>query len=189
MLGDNGFQALADHQLEDVTRCDVLPGGVDGRLEALLAAVALDIWKLLGLRIPGQGINQGEGSFHAAPELCNPRHGGLPGCIFRLALAEISEGHGCDLALHLIEDQNRVHQHPDAIGWVRRLSRMHRNTGFNPLNQLVAPDAVELTKGWQAGQADAVIRLKTAAQAVEGVAVECVLAAITPASLQAVVAG
>ena len=82
LLGNNRLQALADHQLEDVTGGDVFPGGVDRRLEALLAAVALHIGKLLGLRIPGQGIHQGERGFHAPPERCNPRHRPVPGSIF-----------------------------------------------------------------------------------------------------------
>ena len=43
-MGDSRFQALTQHQLEDVAGGDVLAAAADGLFEIVLAAIAPGLW-------------------------------------------------------------------------------------------------------------------------------------------------
>ena len=67
------------------------------------------------------------------------------GVVF-VAARQIGVGHSGDLALHLIEDQDGVHQHPDPIRGIGSSAGMNGDGGFDPLDEFVTPNAIELPK-------------------------------------------
>ena len=117
-----------------------------GGLEGLLADVAGG--PQIGSDVTGSGVvpvqggaGTGEGAVHALLQGLDAGCGRGVGGLWILAATQIGVGHCGDLALHLVEHQQAVGQHPAAIRRCTLGRRMHRHAGFDPADQLVAPEA------------------------------------------------
>ena len=145
-MRDIGFETLAQHQLEHISSRDVLATCFNGRLEIRTAAVADHIRQLSCFPGPVERFDRGQWRRHALAHCLNPRHGRIPGLVRILAVAEIRVGNGRDDAFDLIENQDRIHQHPDAVGRGIGRTLMNLNGRFDPVDQFVSPHAVELAQ-------------------------------------------
>ena len=63
---------------------------------------------------------------------------------------------------------------------------MNRNGGFNPLNQFISPNSIQLAEGGETREVDAGIRRQTLPKTLEGIPLENLFLAVTPTSLQPV---
>ena len=127
-----------------------------GCLEGLLSDVAGG--PQIGCDVSGSGVvpvqggaGAGQGAVHALLQGLDAGCGRGVGSLRILAATQIGVGHRGDLALHLVEHQQAVGQHPAAIRRCTLGGRMHRHAGFDPADQLVAPEAKQLAHRWQTG--------------------------------------
>ena len=79
---------------------------------------------------------------------------------------------------HLVKDQQRVAEHPAPIGPVGITAGMDRNTGLNPVDELVPPEAKELTNRGETRHLCALVRRQALAEQLKGVALERFAASI-----------
>ena len=183
-----GFQALTDHQLEHIAGCDVFLGGVDGGFEFIAAAVGAHRGKLFASRVPGEWFDGRQRCVHPLAQGLNPSDCGLPGLLLIRSVGKVAEGDSGDLSFHLIKDQDRVHQHPDPIRGIGSSAGMNGDGGFDPLDEFVTPNAIELPKRREARQVDAGVRRQAVAQGLEWIPVEGFFATISPGARQTIVA-
>ena len=91
-------------------------------------------------------------------------HSPIPGLICGFGrgpgTAQISVSHCRDQTLHLIDDQDAVHQHPNAVRRSVLVGLMHGNAGFDPTDELISPHPVQLPKGWQAWKRDGLVGIR-----------------------------
>ena len=173
--------------MEHIAGCDVFLGGVDGGFEFIAAAVGAHSGKLFASRVPGQWFDGGQRCVHPLAQGLDPSDGGLPGLLLIRPVGEVAEGDGGDLSFHLIKDQDRVHQHPDPIRGIGRNTGVDCDGGFDPLDQFVAPNAVQLSQGREARQVDAGVRREAVAQGFERVTAELLFTTVTPGARQTIV--
>ena len=180
-----GFQALAQHQLEDIPGGDVLLGTHHGRLELVAAAVAAGVEVQVGAVVPIQGGNPGgQGLVHPLLQGRDPGQGGVVGPLGIpsgfTASREVGVGHGRDLAFHLVEDQQAVGQHPAAIGRVPLPSGMDGHARLDPADQFVTPKAKQLAHRGQARHGQGAVGGQHLAHQRKGVALVGLGAAVSP---------
>ena len=120
---------------------------------------------------------------HAGLELGDAGGGMLPGVGGIGAVAEVGIGHGGDLALHLIEHQQAVREHPAAIGGGAGAGRVDRHTRLDPVDQLVAPEAEQLAEGGQPGHRGRAQGGQALTQKLEGVARQLIVPSVAPVTL------
>jgi hypothetical protein len=59
---------------------------------------------------------------------------------------------------------------------------MHGNAGFNPADQLIPPNAIQLAKGWQPWERDGLVGIRTFTKNVERIALKALFVAVSPAA-------
>ena len=158
------------------------------RLEGLLAEVAAGDQALGHLSrtgvVPAQGSHRRrQGGLHALFQGADAGGSGGVGHLPVLAAAEVGVGHGGDLALHLVEHEQAVGEHPGPIRGGVLPGLVHRHNRLDPADQFVAPEAKQLAHRRQPRNRRAGEGLQALAQQLEGVALQGLAAAIAPAAL------
>ena len=190
LLGHAGLEALAEHQLEHITSCDVVASPLHGGFKIFAAAVAGGLRRALPCGLPAQRADRRQWCRHALFQTPNTGHGVIPSGFRarRIAATEVAVGHSCDQPFHLIENQDAVHQHPDPIGRGPFRQGMRGNGGLDPADQFVTPDAEQLADRRQPREGTRLVRSECFSQHVEWIAAELIATAIAPLPLDLVIA-
>ena len=105
-------------------------------------------------------------------QLIQPPFSFRSGGYWIVVLAVIGIGDSRYLPPHLVKHQQGVAEHPAAIRPVVIAAGMHRNTGLDPVDEFVTPEAKQLTHRGKSWDWSALVGGEALAQQFKGVALE-----------------